>query len=295
MKLIQGEKKALRNKEDELGRRLTKQERRQLHKKAKRTFIVKTIFGIGATAAIFAGGAKLLESGKAESSKSQSETNIEETNIKEIYKVDLEQLETQAKKEIDQLETQEDVLKFIKDRYIESYEQQTGDTTLTTQDIQITISHENYVYIDEGTGEIITHGDKPYETVESLEENGVRYSTQNDEIRTYKVLKQDEENKDNNEIIDCMIIERGGRIRVIPGENYNQMKDYKSVLAEMSQEEWKVISTALDYHTNFDNDKEGEKEKFKNRLIEALENEQKAKEQHAKEANKQIGDEGIEI
>lgn len=295
MKLIPGEKKALRNKEDELGRRLTKQERKQLHKKAKRTFIVKTIFGIGATAAIFAGGAKLLESGKAESSKSQSETNIEETNIKEIYKVDLEQLETQAKKEIDQLETQEDVLKFIKDRYIESYEQQTGDTTLTTQDIQIIISHENYVYIDEGTGEIITHGDKPYETVESLEENGVRYSTQNDEIRTYKVLKQDEENKDNNEIIDCITIEIGGRIRVIPGENYNQMKDYKSVLAEMSQEEWKVISTALDYHTNFDNDKEGEKEKFKNRLIEALENEQKAKEQHAKEANKQIGDEGIEI
>ena len=31
--------------------------------------------------------------------------------------------------------------------------------------------------------------------------------------------------------MDCMTVENGERVRVIPGESYSEMKDYKSVLA----------------------------------------------------------------
>ena len=60
----------------------------------------------------------------------------------------------------------------------------------------------------------------------------------------------------------------------------------------MSPEEWKVISTALDYHSNFNNDKETEKEKLKNRLIEALKAEQEAKQEQTNQTNRGIEDEG---
>ncbi len=300
MKLIPGEKKKLKEKEEDLGRKLTKKERIQLHKKAKRAFIVKSILGIGVAASVVAGGVKVLGPGEeGKNPQIESTESIEPSNevkdFKEQYRVSLNSIE----QEVDSLETKDDVLNFIKDKYIENYEQQTGDTTLTTKDIEIAPSHENYVYIDESTGEIITHGENPYEAEAELDENGVSYSINNDGIRTYKVWKLDKENRENREVMDCMTIENGERVRVIPGESYNQMKNYKSVLAEMSPEEWKVISTALDYHANFDNDKETEKEKFKNRLIEALkaeqETQQQSKQEQVKQAdqtNREIEDEG---
>lgn len=295
MKLIPGEKKKIQEKEEDLGRKLTRKERIQLHKKAKRAFIVKSILGIGVAATVVAGGVKALGPGK-ENKDNQIESTESENEVKDFkerYKVSESNMQLNSiEQEVDNLETKDDVLKFIKDRYIENYEQQTGDTTLTTKDIEITPSHENYVYIDESTGEIITHGEKPYETEAELDENGVSYSVDNDGIRTYKVWKLDKENQDNKEVMDCMTVENGERVRVIPGESYSEMKDYKSVLAEMSPEEWKVISAALDYHSNFNNDKETEKEKFKNRLIEALKAEQEAKQEQTNQTNRGIEDEG---
>lgn len=295
MKLIPGEKKKIQEKEEDLGRKLTRKERIQLHKKAKRAFIVKSILGIGVAATVVAGGVKALGPGK-ENKDNQIESTESENEVKDFkekYKVSESNMQLNSiEQEVDNLETKDDVLKFIKDRYIENYEQQTGDTTLTTKDIEITPSHENYVYIDESTGEIITHGENPYETEAELDENGVSYSVDNDGIRTYKVWKLDKENQDNKEVMDCMTVENGERVRVIPGESYSEMKDYKSVLAEMSPEEWKVISTALDYHSNFNNDKEIEKEKFKNRLIEALKAEQEAKQEQTNQTNRGIEDEG---
>lgn len=295
MKLIPGEKKKIQEKEEDLGRKLTRKERIQLHKKVKRAFIVKSILGIGVAATVVAGGVKALGPGK-ENKDNQIESTESENEVKDFkekYKVSESNMQLNSiEQEVDNLETKDDVLKFIKDRYIENYEQQTGDTTLTTKDIEITPSHENYVYIDESTGEIITHGENPYETEAELDENGVSYSVDNDGIRTYKVWKLDKENQDNKEVMDCMTVENGERVRVIPGESYSEMKDYKSVLAEMSPEEWKVISTALDYHSNFNNDKEIEKEKFKNRLIEALKAEQEAKQEQTNQTNRGIEDEG---
>ena len=115
--------------------------------------------------------------------------------------------------------------------YIEEYEKETGDTTLTTADIKIIESSQDYIYqLEDGT--FVTHGQNPETTEMNMQENGEKYSTYTDEngsaieSNVYAIRLSE-----NNKILD-MITDKDLK-RTIPGDNYLEMKDYNSILEKM--------------------------------------------------------------
>lgn len=254
MKLIPGEKNMLKTKENELGRKLTRKERRIEHQKAKRKFIIGTILGLGGALTV-AGGVKAIGEHTEAKNDIQAELETEENlSFSEKYAVSVEQLnheETPKKnieEEIEQLENKQEILNYIKNMYIESYEEQTGDNTLTTADIKIKVGHESYIYMDNNTKEIITHGEKPDLTIQMLEENNVSYSAENCDLeKIYKVYGKD------GKIIDCMTFDGEEATKVIPGDQYSDMKEYKSTFVEMGKYKCKAFEEGVNYFSNYDN------------------------------------------
>ncbi len=131
-------------------------------------------------------------------------------------------------------EEKESLKAIFNDIYIEAYKIITNDDNITAQDIEIFLSNESYVYVDQKTGEMITHGEYPNETEERLEQKGVSYQSRAD-VRVYKVRKKE------GEVIDCVTMEDGKVIPVIPGEQYG--KDYISILEKIGP----VIPYGLEY------------------------------------------------
>ncbi len=142
--------------------------------------------------------------------------------------------EETIKEEIDGLKTKDDVLKYLKNAYIEEYEAVTGDSKLTTSDIKIVYSSQNYEYeLNEGT--IVSHGSTPAVTEDAIRASGNTIKSINYDTNYYTVYKKmDTEN--SYEVIDCMKFGKNENfnevsIPVIPGDRYSEMKDgYTSVL-----------------------------------------------------------------
>lgn len=133
--------------------------------------------------------------------------------------------------------TEKDVDEYLKNFYIEEYEKTTGDDTLIAEDIEISKGHQNYIFqLDDGT--LVTHGEKPYETQKSMEEDGQNYSTSSDkDTLSYSVRKKtndEKDGKDKYEIIDIVVEEHGELKKAIPGDRYEEMKDYTSTLELIS-------------------------------------------------------------
>lgn len=171
--------------------------------------------------------------------------------------------------EVEELETPEEVLNYIKDMYIEEYEKITEDQELTTEDIGIMLSKQNYVY-KRDDGLLVTHGETPYATERAIKEDGYSYKdTEIDEVYTVRL-------KDSNKVIDAMTINNSVAEKVIPGDNYNEMKDYVSTLAELNQ----IIPAGFDYMEELEFGNQGET--AKDNLINAIkdmQDKQKNKEQ----------------
>ena len=134
-------------------------------------------------------------------------------------------------KEINALNTKEAIVAYLKNMYIEEYEKETGDTTLTTADIKIMESSQDYLYqLEDGT--FVTHGQNPETTEMNMQENGEKYSTYTNEngsaieSNVYAIRLSE-----NNKILD-MITDKDLK-RTIPGDNYLEMKDYNSILEKM--------------------------------------------------------------
>lgn len=142
---------------------------------------------------------------------------------KPVIEQQLEEKELTAKKMMPEEEIKE-LDAIFKDMYIEAYEIVTGDKKMTTEDIQIEPSDESYVYVNQKTGEIITHGEHPYEIEEKLEQNGVSWQSKGN-VRVYKVRNKE------GEVIDCVTMEGGEAISVTPSEQYG--KEYTSILEKM--------------------------------------------------------------
>ncbi len=106
----------------------------------------------------------------------------EEIRQRELFEKN--RLVREALEEVSSLKTKEEIMAWLKDKYIEDYEERTGDTTLTTADIEIVGTRED-VYVDETTGNMITSGKIPYDS-DLLQKDGVSYTTKN--IPLYKVL-----------------------------------------------------------------------------------------------------------
>lgn len=223
--------KEIRKEQQRQGRKLDIEERREIARKVARkartqtaVFAMAGFLGIGALAS---GGTKALPEGK-ETTKTQTENSIELEEIKtqqEKFREEIKVISEDEiiKQEISELESEKDVLAYLKNMYLEEYEQKTGKADLTTSDIKIFGSSQTYTYVLDG-GQVVTHGETPLETEKQIKADGKSYTTQQGGyIYSVRLAK-------NNEVIDCMT---SGSKRAIPGDKYNEMKDSESILTDM--------------------------------------------------------------
>lgn len=227
-------KKQIEIKEKKLNRKLTPEEKHKIIKGVAHNAREKAIraslaafLGIGTIAAGVT-AVRALNPGTEVRTETQSNTN--ETEKGKSFKEGI-LVEDKDEKEINALNTKEAIVAYLKNMYIEEYEKETGDTTLTTADIKIIESSQDYLYqLEDGT--FVTHGQNPETTEMNMQENGEKYSTYTNENGTaiesnvYSVRLNE-----NNKILD-MITEKDLK-RTIPGDNYLEMKDYNSILEKM--------------------------------------------------------------
>ena len=227
-------KKQIEIKEKKLNRKLTPEEKHKIIKGVAHNAREKAIraslaafLGIGTIAAGVT-AVRALNSGTEVRTETQSNTN--ETEKGKSFKEGI-LVEDKDEKEINALNTKEAIVAYLKNMYIEEYEKETGDTTLTTADIKIMESSQDYIYqLEDGT--FVTHGQNPETTEMNMKENGEEYSTYTNEKGTaiesnvYAIRLSE-----NNKILD-MITDKDLK-RTIPGDNYLEMKDYNSILEKM--------------------------------------------------------------
>ena len=241
MKFMKGEKDKIRKliteKEERLGQKLPREERirmakkihRQMKRKVRRNMLLAAlgIGGVAVTAGLIA-GAKEDPAPRGPEIETEAETSTErETDsFRETYGVDLEEIRKKAiLKEINNLDTKDEVLKFLKDMYIEEYERQTGDTKLTTDDIQINYGTQNYAYTTDD-GEIFLHTENPQEVADIIKEQNIQTETV-ENIMSYQIIE-----KNSQDIIDAYV--KFGKRRV-EAKDIALDKPYveKSILKEM--------------------------------------------------------------
>lgn len=227
-------KKQIEIKEKKLNRKLTPEEKHKIIKGVAHNARAKAIraslaafLGIGTIAAGVT-AVRALNPGTEVRTETQSNTN---EKGEKIPFPDWIKVEDKDEKEINALNTKEAIVAYLKNMYIEEYEKETGNTTLTTADIKIIESSQDYIYqLDDGT--FVTHGQNPETTEMNMKENGEEYSTYTNEKGTviesnvYSVRLNE-----NDKILD-MITEKDLK-RTIPGDNYLEMKDYNSILEKM--------------------------------------------------------------
>ena len=191
----------------------------------------------------------------------------EKKSAMEEQKTDDIQMETnatQTKQMVDSFEDSGDVLKFLKNEYIEEYEKKKGESELTIENISFLENPQDYVYVNSNTGDFITHGDNPYETQEMLEREGIPYEIRKN-VKIYEVHYCP---NDQDKIIDAMSLigvpDQSGinkmvPVKVIMGSSHYQA--YDSVLTGMQD----VIPKGMNYAQNIEKDetsKEMTKSKF---------------------------------
>ena len=156
--------------------------------------------------------------------------NDEKDEFKEGLKVEnLETIKTNKEKiteEIENLKTPEEVLAYLKNLYIEEYENKTGDTSLTTEDIEINmLENSTYEYKDINTREIITHGDYPQVTEDNVLENGTQFESEKQQNPVYMI-----KNIETRKTIDGMTYYTDENkekvfVKAYDGNYYNEMKE----------------------------------------------------------------------
>ncbi len=265
---IPGEKKLLKagveRLEEEKGRPLSEKEkrnvRRKIHKKLARMVKIGGLLSLLGISTVLA-GTKLISAPKEETTNQQEISDKEKTpqqKFKEKYKSDV--TISDVRKEINELQDKEDILHYLKNIYIEKYEEKTGDTTLKTNDIKIIYNTENYAYYDKNTGNIYTHGDYPKNTEQKLADNGIEYGVIDDTLKIYRVEDND------GKVIDCMSMQykEGKDVPTKVIYSNQDTNNYESIL---SDDEYmaKALEEGLNYYEDYDN------EQAKERFIEALE------------------------
>lgn len=228
-------KKQIEIKEKKLNRKLTPEEKHKIIKGVAHNARAKAIraslaafLGIGTIAAGVT-AVRALNPG-TEVKKEETQSNTNEKGKENPFLVDIK-VKDKDEKEINALNTKEAIVAYLKNMYIEEYEKETGDTTLTTADIKIMESSQDYLYqLEDGT--FVTHGQNPETTEMNMQENGEKYSTYTNEngsaieSNVYAIRLSE-----NNKILD-MITDKDLK-RTIPGDNYLEMKDYNSILEKM--------------------------------------------------------------
>lgn len=228
---------------------LNQKDKKKAHKKAKRKISKTKLLAIIAALGIAGIAAhKYLPEPKQEPKTTENQKEKSNDNFKEKYQVSQENIKSDAQREVEsqinELENESDVLAYLKNMYIEKYAKKTGDETLTTADIMIFESSENYVYEDQDNNRIITHGSNPMEVEEELNSKNIDYNVLED-VKTYDIQTKD------GKIIDSIILQQKDDktipVKVIPGDSYDEMKNYDSILDEMGT----IIPNGIKYIDNF--------------------------------------------
>ena len=90
-------------------------------------------------------------------------------------------------REINRIKTEEELLNYLKELYIEERKEIMGDTLLKPDNIKIMSGYTNFLYQDQKTGKLITHGDYPKNTEQKLADNGIEYGVIDDTLKIYRV------------------------------------------------------------------------------------------------------------
>ena len=244
-------KEEIKNAQKELGRKLNRDEKHKIiMKNAKKARFRTFLFAIAGTAVV-GGGVYLLTSGNEQPEKQTQEETMIETESKEQSFRDSLKVYSQEEKiaqEVAELDTVQEIKEYLKNMYIEAYEQKNGEVDLNTSDIQITSNSESYLYVLED-GQLVSHGDFPDQTEKQIQEDGKNYKDTISDIDTYNVKLAS-----TGKIIDSMTT---GLDQVIPGENYNEMKEYDSVLVDMGEITEKAF-TLMELVEGLENDSSNE-------------------------------------
>lgn len=237
--IIPGEKKKIREeiqrrerRKGKLSEKEKKAIRRKIHKQQKRKIVYTAMLatlGIGATK-LAVDEIKFLN--EAQEVATSNKTKKEEFH--QMYEEEIQ--ESDIEKEVKALRNKDEILSFMKDEIVEDYEKNTGDTEITTEDIKIYFENQNSIFIDDNTGEAITHGEAPEATKQNLANKGItfhEYWPENNGIITvYKVQKQEE-------VLGCTALLNGNPTKVKLGDQYEN--EYNYDLSKMA----KVLSTGF--------------------------------------------------
>lgn len=193
------------------------------------------------------------------------EQGIKENNFKEEVKVNQSELQT-VENEIKALETKEEVLQYLKNMYIEQYEAMTGDTDLTTENIELWCKrYLKMVYVNKETGEMFYYGSDYKKEEQKLEEEGIPYDIEED-VGVYTVVYTE---KNEMNVIDCVSLQSKERKTVPVKVTMNEQvgKPYTSVLATMGT----AIPDGLDHIEYLEKGNENDIAVSKKNFIEAVE------------------------
>lgn len=266
---------------------IAKQIRKEERKRKWKVFLS----AIGLSGVAILGGDKLLNApqGDIDSYKTEYETftNDEKEGRKSFQEqlregVQIQEISQEPRdrvQEIKEMQKEQDVNDFLIDHWVENYENTTGDTTLKTSDIgEVDKEYQDYVYVDQATGQWITHGLTPDITKQKLIDAGISFEEKHD-VDVYVVRGI------NERIMDCATLEKGQFVKVIPGDQYGE--PYISVFEKMQDS---IISLGIDYADYIERGDELSMGITKDRLIEAVKQQEMSKETQNLTAQKESQD-----
>ncbi len=213
----------------------------------------------------------------------------QDKDFKEQYKYNTETKneEKTVEQKINDLESLEDILDFLKNMYIEQRVAITGNTDYTIADIQLWKQYLDTVYVNKKNGEMIPYGSNYKQVEQKLKEEGISYEIEED-VEVYKVT--DTEGK----VIDCVALKsKDGEtvpVKVMMVEQFG--KPYTSVLATMET----VIPDGMKYREDMQKGNQSDIAVSKRDFIQTVEKFENAKQNQnaTEEKTEENPEEGFE-
>lgn len=249
---------------------------------------------IAATAGLAASCGTEKDSQDANNIKVEQENNFREQLKHEVEKDANQAVEQSNVEKASQLKTAEEVYEFLKDLYIEQYEKETGDTTRTTENIEFkNKTNQDHVFVNQQTGEIITHGETPDEVKQKLKEDGISYDIKHN-VDIYQVVEINEKGEEVKGLDAITVQSKDGEtvpVKVILGDQYGNKED-TSILAEMGS----VIPCGLEYADYLKKGNENDIAVGRSRLIKSVEKFENTKQNQnaTEEKTEENPEEGLE-
>lgn len=226
-------------------REIKKEIQKQRRKKEKREIALLGVVGSVFLTAVGIGiPTKIILDDYQKQKKNKIEAEMDK-GTQYIPYLDEETVEDKIEKTVKKMESFEEVETFLKNAFVGIYEMQTGDTTLTTADIEFCRGEnpQSYIYVDKESGDLITHGNDILETEKKLLDNNISLDRIQD-VNIYRV-----KNVRDESTIDAIARINNEYKKVIEGEQYGENKQLNvSILEQMGE----IVPKALRYGRNLD-------------------------------------------